>query len=101
MEWDLPILLRAQTAYVTQDDPLWIDLISRKRMQQNILLDEGDDNGDAKSTSFTDDEGDEMAASQIRQKNGDWTTAYASQPRPTAGMGLEYDHLYGGEILAA
>jgi hypothetical protein len=62
-------------------------------MQQNILLDEGDDDGDAESTSSTDDEGDKKAASQIRKENGDWTTAYTSQPRLTADMGLEYDRL--------
>jgi hypothetical protein len=101
MEWNLPTLIRAQNTYAAQEDPLWIDLLYRKRKQLHGLLNEGDGDGDAESTSSTDDEGEEKAASAIRQETWDWTTAYTSQPRSTAGMGLEYDHPYGGEILAA
>jgi hypothetical protein len=101
LEWDLPTLIRAQNAYAAQDDPLWIDILYRKRKQLHLLLDEGADDGDSDSTSSTDDEDEDKAVSAIRQEAGDWTTAYTSQPRTTAGMGLEYDHLYGGDILAA
>jgi hypothetical protein len=76
MGGDLPTVLGAQTAYAAQDDPLWINLMSLKRMQQNILLNKGDVDGDAESTFSMDDEGDEKAVSQIRQETGDWSTAY-------------------------
>jgi hypothetical protein len=71
MEWDLPTLIRAQNAYAAQDDPLWIDLLYRKRKQLHVLLDEGDGDGDAESKSSTDDESEEKAASMIRQETGD------------------------------
>jgi hypothetical protein len=98
MEWDLPTLLRAQVAYAAQTDPLWNDLIRRKSKLMNIMLDEGEDQGDDESSSSTDDEEDEKKAAQIIHETGDWAKPYISLPRPTKGMGLEYDNLYGGDI---
>jgi hypothetical protein len=103
MEWDYPTLCRAQVAYAAQNDPLWNDLIRRKAKQMRIFLDDGaeDDDDDESTSSSTDDEAEDKKADAVTQDTGDWATAFTSLPRSTDGMGLEYDHLYGGDILAA